>query len=127
MLFERTIKNTILQASETFPVVLLTGPRQVGKSTLLESLAEPDRKRVSLDNPTVRALAQKDPELFLQRYSPPVLIDEVQYAPELFPFIKILVDSRKQSGDFWLTGSQMFRTMKNVSESSPYKVLATVK
>lgn len=117
MLFERTIKNTILQASETFPVVLLTGPRQVGKSTLLESLAEPDRKRVSLDNPTVRALAQKDPELFLQRYSPPVLIDEVQYAPELFPFIKILVDSRKQSGDFWLTGSQMFRTMKNVSES----------
>ena len=117
MLFERTIKNTILQASETFPVVLLTGPRQVGKSTLLESLAEPDRKRVSLDNPTVRALAQKDPELFLQRYSPPVLIDEVQYAPELFPFIKILVDSRKQNGDFWLTGSQMFRTMKNVSES----------
>jgi predicted AAA+ superfamily ATPase len=117
MLFERTIKNTILQASETFPVVLLTGPRQVGKSTLLESLAEPDRKRVSLDNPTVRALAQKDPELFLQRYSPPVLIDEVQYAPELFPFIKILVDSRKQSGDFWLTGSQMFRTMKKVSES----------
>jgi predicted AAA+ superfamily ATPase len=117
MLFKRTIKNTILQASETFPVVLLTGPRQVGKSTLLESLAEPDRKRVSLDNPTVRALAQKDPELFLQRYSPPVLIDEVQYAPELFPFIKILVDSRKQSGDFWLTGSQMFRTMKNVSES----------
>jgi len=117
MLFERTIKNTILQASETFPVVLLTGPRQVGKSTLLESLAEPDRKRVSLDNPTVRALAQKDPELFLQRYSPPVLIDEVQYAPELFPFIKILIDSRKQSGDFWLTGSQMFRTMKNVSES----------
>lgn len=117
MFFERTIKNTILQASETFPVVLLTGPRQVGKSTLLESLAEPDRKRVSLDNPTVRALAQKDPELFLQRYSPPVLIDEVQYAPELFPFIKILVDSRKQSGDFWLTGSQMFRTMKNVSES----------
>lgn len=117
MFFDRTIKNTILQASETFPVVLLTGPRQVGKSTLLESLAEPDRKRVSLDNPTVRTLAQKDPELFLQRYSPPVLIDEVQYAPELFPFIKILVDSRKQSGDFWLTGSQMFRTMKNVSES----------
>lgn len=54
---------------------------------------------------------------FLQRYSPPVLIDEVQYAPELFPFIKILVDNRKQNGDFWLTGSQMFRTMKNVSES----------
>ena len=117
MLFERTIKKTILQASETFPVVLLTGPRQVGKSTLLENLATPDRKRVSLDHPTIRTLAQNDPELFLQRYSPPVLIDEVQYAPELFPFIKILVDNRKQNGDFWLTGSQMFRTMKNVSES----------
>lgn len=117
MLIERTVKDTILETSETFPVLLLTGPRQVGKSTLLESLAEPSRKRVTLDNPTVRALAKKDPELFLQRYAPPVLIDEVQYAPELFPYIKILVDKRKQCGDFWLTGSQMFRTMKNVTET----------
>lgn len=117
MFIERTVKDTILETSETFPVVLLTGPRQVGKSTLLESLAEPSRKRVTLDNPTVRALAKKDPELFLQRYAPPVLIDEVQYAPELFPYIKILVDKRKQNGDFWLTGSQMFRTMKNVTET----------
>lgn len=117
MLIERTVKDTILETSETFPVVLLTGPRQVGKSTLLESLAEPSRKRVTLDNPTVRALAKNDPELFLQRYAPPVLIDEVQYAPELFPYIKILVDKRKQNGDFWLAGSQMFRTMKNVTET----------
>lgn len=117
MLIERAVKDTILETSETFPVVLLTGPRQVGKSTLLESLAEPSRKRVTLDNPTVRALAKNDPELFLQRYAPPVLIDEVQYAPELFPYIKILVDKRKQNGDFWLTGSQMFRTMKNVTET----------
>ncbi|WP_407441991.1 ATP-binding protein [Fibrobacter sp.] len=117
MLIERAVKDTILETSETFPVVLLTGPRQVGKSTLLESLAEPSRKRVTLDNPTVRALAKNDPELFLQRYAPPVLIDEVQYAPELFPYIKILVDKRKQCGDFWLTGSQMFRTMKNVTET----------
>lgn len=117
MIFERTIKQTILETSETFPVVLLTGPRQVGKSTLLENLAEPERKRVSLDNPSVRALAQTDPELFLQRYAPPVLIDEIQYAPQLFPFIKILVDKRKRNGDFWLTGSQMFKMMKDVTES----------
>jgi len=117
MIIERSIKKAILETSESFPVLLLTGPRQVGKSTLLESLAEPSRKKVSLDNPSIRALAKNDPELFLQRYAPPVLIDEVQYAPELFPYIKILVDQRKQCGDFWLTGSQMFRTMKNVTET----------
>lgn len=117
MYYQRTIEKTIRNVSATFPVLLLTGPRQVGKSTLLERMAEPERKRVSLDNPTVRALAQTDPELFLQRYAPPVLIDEVQYAPQLFPYIKIIVDQRKQPGDFWLTGSQMFRMMKNVTES----------
>ena len=117
MFYERTIEATVRNVSETFPVLLLTGPRQVGKSTLLERMAKPDRKRVSLDNPTVRALAQTDPELFLQRYSPPVLIDEVQYAPQLFPYIKVIVDRRRQPGDFWLTGSQMFRMMQNVTES----------
>ena len=117
MYFERTIETTIRSVSATFPVLLLTGPRQVGKTTLLEKLAEPERKRVSLDNPTVRMLARTDPELFLQRYAPPVLIDEVQYAPELFPYIKIIVDQRRQPGDFWLTGSQMFRMMKSVTES----------
>lgn len=117
MFIERTIAKTIANVTETFPVLLVTGPRQVGKSTLLEKMAEPERKRVSLDNPTLRALARTDPELFLQRYAPPVLIDEVQYAPELFPYIKIIVDQRKRPGDFWLTGSQMFRMMKSVTES----------
>lgn len=117
MYYERTIKETVENISETFPVLLLTGPRQVGKTTLLESLIEPGRKKVTLDNPTVRVLAKTDPELFLQRYAPPVLIDEVQYAPELFPFIKIMVDERKKPGDFWLTGSQMFKMMKNVTET----------
>ena len=117
MYYERTIESVVRNVSETFPVLLLTGPRQVGKTTLLERIAEPERKRVTLDNPTVRALARSDPELFLQRYAPPVLIDEVQYAPELFPYLKIIADRRKQPGDFWLTGSQMFRMMKNVTES----------
>ena len=117
MFFERTVAQTVLNVNDTFPVLLVTGPRQVGKSTLLEKLAAPERKRVSLDNPTLRALARTDPELFLQRYAPPVLIDEVQYAPELFPYIKIIVDRRKTAGDFWLTGSQMFRMMKSVTES----------
>ena len=117
MYYERTIAKTIQNISDTFPVLLVTGPRQVGKSTLLERMAAPERKRVSLDNPTLRTLARTDPELFLQRYAPPVLIDEVQYAPELFPYIKIIVDQRKTPGDFWLTGSQMFRMMKSVTES----------
>lgn len=117
MFFERTIKDTIKNVSETFPVLLVTGPRQVGKTTILESLMEPERKKVSLDNPTIRAMAKTDPELFLQRYAPPVLIDEVQYAPELFPYIKIIVDERKQKGDFWLTGSQMFKMMESVTET----------
>ena len=117
MFYERTIKDTIKNVSETFPVLLVTGPRQVGKTTILESLMEPGRKKVSLDNPTIRAMAKTDPELFLQRYAPPVLIDEVQYAPELFPYIKIIVDERKQKGDFWLTGSQMFKMMESVTET----------
>ncbi|MBQ9120392.1 MAG: ATP-binding protein [Lachnospiraceae bacterium] len=117
MYYERTIKDTIKNVSETFPVLLLTGPRQVGKTTILERMLEPGRKKVSLDSPTIRALAKSDPELFLQRYAPPVMIDEVQYAPELFPYIKMLVDERKKPGDFWLTGSQMFRMMKSVTET----------
>ena len=117
MYIKRTIEETVKNISATMPVLMITGPRQVGKTTLLEQMIEPERKRVSLDNPTVRHLAKTDPELFLQKYAPPVFIDEVQYAPELFPYIKILVDQRKKPGDFWLTGSQMFLMMKNVSES----------
>ncbi|MEG1205888.1 MAG: ATP-binding protein [Oscillospiraceae bacterium] len=117
MYYERTIEPTIRSISETFPVLLVTGPRQVGKTTLLKKMAEPDRKYVSLDNPTNRSFAKSDPELFLQRFSPPIIIDEVQYAPELFDFIKIYVDEHKICGDFWLTGSQTFHVMRNVTES----------
>ncbi len=117
MYYERTIEKTLRNISETFPVLLLTGPRQVGKTTLLTRMADKKRRIVSLDNPTVRALAKKEPELFLQRYAPPVLIDEVQYAPELFDYIKVYVDKHKKNGDFWLTGSQTFHVMKSVTES----------
>lgn len=114
---KRHIKDYILKASGTFPVVILTGARQIGKTTLFEHIKNTNRKIISLDNPILRKNAKEDPEKFLQVYSPPVLIDEIQYAPELFPFIKILVDKNKRNGDFWLTGSQSFTMMKNVSES----------
>ena len=117
MYYERSIAPVIQKINETFPVLIVTGPRQVGKTTLLTHLAGRERKIVSLDNPTIRAFAKSDPELFLQRYAPPVLIDEVQYAPELFDYIKVYVDREKQCGDFWLTGSQTFRMMKRVTES----------
>lgn len=117
MYYERILEQTIAKTSRTFPVVLVTGPHQVGKTTLLTKMAAPDRTVVSLDNPTIRGLAKEDPGLFLQRYKPPVLIDEVQYAPELFVYIKMYVDEHKNNGDFWLTGSQAFHMMENVTES----------
>lgn len=117
MYIKRHLEKTVLRASETFPVVMVTGPRQVGKTTMLEKLAKPGRNYVSLDSPINREMARTDPELFLQRYPPPVLIDEFQYAKELLPFIKIYVDTHKRNGDFWLTGSQMFHMMSQVSES----------
>jgi len=115
---QRALEDTVRKASATFPVMLVTGPRQVGKSTMLERLAEPNRKIVTLDDPDIRYLAKSDPGLFLQRYTPPVLIDEIQYAAaELFPYIKMAVDKSKRNGDFWITGSQAFVMMQNVSES----------
>lgn len=117
MYINRKIEDTILNVSSTFPVLMLTGPRQSGKTTLLNRLSEADRKYVTLDDPADRLFAKNEPTAFLERYSPPVIIDEIQYAPELFPYIKMYVDRHKNSGDFWLTGSQMFHMMKNVSES----------
>jgi predicted AAA+ superfamily ATPase len=96
---------------------MVTGPRQVGKTTMLEKLAGSERTYVSLDSPINREMAINEPELFLQRYAPPILIDEFQYAQELLPFIKIYVDKHKNNGDFWLTGSQMFHMMRQAGES----------
>jgi predicted AAA+ superfamily ATPase len=117
MYIKRKIEDAILNISNTFPVLMLTGPRQSGKTTLLNNLSEANRKYVTLDDPDDRLFARNEPTAFLERYSPPVIIDEIQYAPDLFPYIKMYVDRHKNSGDFWLTGSQMFHMMKNVSES----------
>lgn len=114
----RNLEKVVLQVSAEYPVVLVTGPRQVGKTTMLQKLMKgTTRKYVSLDDLNERNLAKTDPELFLQLHKPPVLIDEVQYAPELFTYIKIHVDKTRNPGDFWLTGSQIFKLMHGVQES----------
>ena len=117
MYINRHLEQVVSLANEMFPVVMVTGPRQVGKTTMLEKLMEEGRNFVSLDLPLNREMAIHEPELFLQRYPPPVLIDEFQYAQELLPYIKYHVDRRKRNGDYWLTGSQVFPMMKQVSES----------
>lgn len=120
MYITRHMEKPVMELNEQYPVLLLTGPRQVGKTTMLEHLIEVEgkgRKKVSLDDLTLRELAKTDPKMFFQLYQPPLLIDEVQYAPELFPYIKIMVDERHQPGDFWLTGSQLFKMMAGVQES----------
>ena len=114
----RHLEKIILEVTKEYPVVLVTGPRQVGKTTMLQKLMEgTDRAYVSLDDLNERNLAKTDPELFLQLHKPPILIDEVQYAPELFTYIKIYVDRNQNMGDFWLTGSQAFKLMKGLQES----------
>jgi hypothetical protein len=115
--YTRTLESACLRAADQFPVLLITGPRQVGKTCLLDHLCEPKRTYVTLDDMNLRGLAKSDPALFLQRFAPPVLIDEVQCAPELFPAIKLLVDRNPTPGSVWLTGSQSFPLMKGVSES----------
>ncbi len=117
MYIRRTLENAVPKVNNFFPVVLIAGPRQVGKTSLLEYKTSDARTFVSLDALDVRSLAQKDSRLFLERYKPPVFIDEIQYAPELFPYIKELVDSRKEKGLFWITGSQQYNLMQNITES----------
>jgi predicted AAA+ superfamily ATPase len=113
----------VARASSQFKVLLLTGARQVGKTSLLRALAQEEargRGYVTLDDPLQLRLAREDPQLFLQTHRPPVLIDELQYAPQLLPPLKALVDAggrNDRPGDWWLTGSQPFHLMQGVSES----------
>lgn len=115
---KRNLEKVVAQVTKEYPVVLVTGPRQVGKTTMLQKLMEgTDRGYVTLDDLNDRSLAKNDPELFLQLHKPPVLIDEVQYAPELFTYIKKYADKNYEPGAFWLTGSQVFKLMRGVQES----------
>ena len=112
----RDMEKFVSDLTKEYSCILITGPRQVGKSTLLEHL-DPDRNKVTLDDLQERNLAKQDPEMFLKIHKPPVLIDEVQYAPELFSYIKIAIDNGAPSGSFFLTGSQSYKLMRLAQES----------
>jgi predicted AAA+ superfamily ATPase len=114
----RSLERKFVHMSSFFKAVLVTGARQVGKTTMLRHLAEgQNRTYVTLDDLMARDLAKSDPVLFFQKFKPPIIIDEVQYAPELFGQIKILCDQSEETGLFWLTGSQRYSMMKNVRET----------
>ena len=117
MYLSRTLEQFAQSASQQFPALLVTGARQVGKTTFLRHLSGEERAYVTLDDPLILDLARRDPALFLQRFRPPLLIDEIQYAPQLLPYIKMEVDRERRPGAFWLTGSQQFHLMRGVSES----------
>ncbi|MCR5149662.1 MAG: ATP-binding protein [Clostridiales bacterium] len=114
----RSLERKFLKMSSAFKVVMVTGARQVGKFTMLKYLAEnTDRTVVSMDDPDIRDLAERDPKLFFRIYKPPILIDEAQKAPALFEQIKILCDESDERGRFWLTGSQSKRLIKQAGDS----------
>ena len=116
MYISRTIEKKVKELTKEFKVLVVTGARQVGKSTMLKH-CDPKRTYVSLGKPNIREFANSEPELFLQRYKAPVIIDEIQYAPILLDYIKEIVDNSEKRGQYWLTGSQPFHLMKNVSET----------
>ena len=123
---DRTLRPVWEKTAKAFRVLLLNGQRQAGKSTLLKNIAKGTKRGyVSLDDLEMRKLAQNDPELFLQHKPPPVIIDEIQYAPELFPYIKIYADeNRNDKGAFWLTGSQNINLCKVCRNPLPGALLS---
>ncbi len=115
---KRDLERKFLHMSSAFKAVMVVGARQVGKSTMLKHLAkDQNRTYVTMDDTQLRIFAQTDPKLFLQTYQPPLLIDEVQKAPELFEEIKILCDVSDERGQFWLTGSQSKKLVKKAGDS----------
>ena len=116
-MLKREASEKIKKISSTFRVLLVTGPRQVGKTTLLTEYLPENMSYVSLDDKVLRDQAITNPKLFLIEHPWPILIDDVQYAPELFPYIKMIVDKYRERGMYWLTSSQQIKLMKNVQES----------
>ncbi len=116
-MYEREAKEAIKKVSNSFKVLLVTGPRQVGKTTLLLSMKPDNMEYVTLDDEVLRNQAINDPKMFLEEHPAPLFIDEVQYAPNLFSYIKMNVDKENNYGMYWLTGSQQFHLMKNASDS----------
>ena len=116
-MIKREVENKFKALSESRKVVLITGARQVGKSTFVKMIKEEDRTYITLDDLSLRELAQNDPKLFLMNYKGKLIIDEIQYAPNLFSYIKMDVDESNEYGKYWLTGSQRFEFMKNVNET----------
>ena len=115
---ERDLETVLVRAAKEFPAIVLTGPRQSGKTTLLKHLFSKNYKYVSLELPDIRAAANVDPRGFLDMYTPPVIMDEIQYAPDLLLYIKEKIDSdRNKSGQYLLTGSQNLLMMEKVTES----------
>lgn len=115
---KRTIEEKLIELSKEYACILVTGPRQVGKTTLLEHINKDTTiEYVTLDDLTTRNIARTDPKMFLSLHSAPILIDEVQYAPELFSYIKIEIDKGAKPGSFFLTGSQSFKLMNLAKES----------
>ena len=115
---KRDLERKFLHMSSAFKAVMVVGARQVGKSTMLKHLAkDQNRTYVTMDDTQLRTFAQTEPKLFLQTYQPPLLIDEVQKAPELFEEIKILCDESDERGQFWLTGSQSKKLVKKAGDS----------
>jgi len=116
MYIKRHIEQAVLNRSKMKGAVVVTGARQVGKTTLIEKL-KPDIPKITFDDLPIRQRAIAEPSVFFDFYPPPVFIDEVQYAPVIFHYIKILLDKSRNKGDFYLTGSQSYELMENVTES----------
>lgn len=114
---KRDMENLILELNKEYSCILISGPRQVGKTTMLEHIRPRNMQMVTLDDLSERQLAKTDPELFLSLHSAPLIIDEVQYAPELFSYIKMAIDKGAPAGSYWLTGSQAFQLMTLAKES----------
>ena len=116
MYYQRHIQQVIERIAKRKPVIVLTGARQVGKSTMLKEMFK-NVNYVALNRPLVRESAKENPSLFFEVNKPPVIVDEIQKATELFDYVKDIVDEEKTKGQFYLTGSQSLKLMKNVSES----------